>query len=188
MICSCMGPSHKLWFFMNCSSVGPLQGHKPCQQTCSIVGSCLHRSCQEPAPWWASHGVTASFRHPPALVWGPPWAVGGDLLPHGPLWLQGQPASPWSAPWLQGNFCSRAWSTFSHFFCTDLGVCRAIPLASSHSSLPLQIFPPLLHYGITEALPPLLVGSALASSRSILGPAGIDSVRHRGSFSQKSPP
>ncbi|KAK4827417.1 hypothetical protein QYF61_017847 [Mycteria americana] len=73
---SSVRPSHRLQFFMNCSSVGcspsgtdcssvgPPQGHKPCQQTCSSVGSSLsmgHRSCQEPAPAWASHGVTASF-------------------------------------------------------------------------------------------------------------------------------
>jgi len=34
------------------------------------------------------------------------------------------------------------------------------------------------------ALPPSLIGSALESSRSILELAGIDSVRHRGSFQQ----
>ncbi|KAK4806754.1 hypothetical protein QYF61_005550, partial [Mycteria americana] len=38
-----------------------------------------HRSCQEPAPAWALHRVTASFRaHSPALVWGPPRAAGKE--------------------------------------------------------------------------------------------------------------
>jgi len=31
-----------------------------------------HRSCQEPAPARASHELTVSFGHPPALGWGPP--------------------------------------------------------------------------------------------------------------------
>ena len=39
-----------------------------------------------------------------------------------------------------------------------------------------------LEYVITEALPPLLVGLALASGRSVVEPAGIGSVGHRGSF------
>jgi len=57
-----------------CSCVSPPQGHKPCQQTCSSVGSSLHRSAdpgrcllQGGVPM----GVTSSFRHPPAPVWGP---------------------------------------------------------------------------------------------------------------------
>ncbi|KAK4807089.1 hypothetical protein QYF61_018430 [Mycteria americana] len=43
--------------------MSPLQGHKSCQQTCSSVGYSpwVHRSCQEPAPARALHGVTASF-------------------------------------------------------------------------------------------------------------------------------
>uniref|UniRef100_A0A8C0HN38 Brain enriched guanylate kinase associated n=1 Tax=Buteo japonicus TaxID=224669 RepID=A0A8C0HN38_9AVES len=48
--------------------------------------------------------VTASFGHPPAPAWGPPWAAGGDLLPRGPPWAAGgQPASPWSSPWAAGE-------------------------------------------------------------------------------------
>ncbi|XP_050759950.1 thymidine kinase 2, mitochondrial isoform X3 [Gymnogyps californianus] len=69
----------------------------------------VHRSCQEPVPAWASHGVTASFGHPPALVWGPPRAAGGYLLHHGPPWAAGgQPASsPWSSPRAAGEFLLR---------------------------------------------------------------------------------
>ncbi|KAK4821748.1 hypothetical protein QYF61_000809 [Mycteria americana] len=49
----------------DCSSVGPPLGHKSCQKTCPSVGSFSQgpRSCQEPAPVWALHGVTASFGH-----------------------------------------------------------------------------------------------------------------------------
>ena len=46
-----------------CSSVGPPWGHKSFQETCSSMGSSLHRSagpCQEPAAAQTSHGVTAS--------------------------------------------------------------------------------------------------------------------------------
>ena len=38
-----MSPSHRLQFLVNCSSVGPPQGHKCCHQTCSNVGS-IHGS------------------------------------------------------------------------------------------------------------------------------------------------
>jgi len=37
---------------------------------------------------------------------------------------------------LQGNLCSGTWSTSSPSFFTDLGVCTAVSLTSSHSSLP----------------------------------------------------
>ena len=74
----------------NCSSVGPFHGvqsfrHRLLQRgsptgsqvlpenllQCGLLSPQIHRSCQEPAPAWASHRVTASFRHPPAPVWGP---------------------------------------------------------------------------------------------------------------------
>ncbi|KAK4828316.1 hypothetical protein QYF61_025328 [Mycteria americana] len=89
-----VSPSHGLQFFMNCSSVGPFHGVQSFRnrllQHRSPTGSqvlpanllqhgllspWVHRSCQEPAPAQASHGVTASFRHPSALVWGPPRAA-----------------------------------------------------------------------------------------------------------------
>ena len=68
------------------------------------TGPRVRRSCQEPAPARASHGVTASFGHPPAPAWGPPRAAGGYLLHRGPPWAAGgQPASPWSSPWAAGE-------------------------------------------------------------------------------------
>ena len=61
-------------------------------------------------------------------------------------------------------------------------------LTYSHSSLQLQMllrkFFSLLNCVIPVDLPPLLMGSALASSGSLLEPAGIGSIRHRGSFWQ----
>ena len=64
----------------------------------------VHRSCQEPAAARTPHGVTTSFRHPPAPLWGPLCAAGGDLLHRGPPWATGgQPASPWSSPQAAGE-------------------------------------------------------------------------------------
>jgi len=70
----------------------------------------VYRSWQEPAPARASHWVTASFGHPPALVWGPPWAAGGYLLYCGPpLTVGGQPFSPSSFTAIcKGDLCSGA--------------------------------------------------------------------------------
>jgi len=39
-----------------------------------------------------------------------------------------------------------------------------------------------MKYVITEVLPLSLIGLALASGKSVLEPAGIGSVGHRGSF------
>jgi len=49
-----------------CSSVGPPQGHKSYQQTCSSMGSALHGSA---GSWQAPHKATSCFRHPPASAW-----------------------------------------------------------------------------------------------------------------------
>jgi len=38
------GPSHGRQLSTNCPNVGPPRGHKPCQKTCSGVGSSLHGS------------------------------------------------------------------------------------------------------------------------------------------------
>lgn len=62
--------------------LGPPQGHKCFQQTCSSMDS----SPQVPAPAQASHIVTAFFGHGPA----PPGAAGASLHPCG---------VPWPSPW-----------------------------------------------------------------------------------------
>jgi len=53
----------------------------------------VRRSWQEPTPEWASHRVTASFRHPPAPAWG---------LFHGLQWIS---APPWTSMGCRGTTC-----------------------------------------------------------------------------------
>jgi len=144
---------------------------------------------------WAPHGVTASFRHPPAPVWGPFHGLQveicsildlhrlqGDSLPHHSLHQE-----------LQGKtLCSDISGTSSPSFCTDLGCLQScfshiVSLLSLHCSFITVFFFLFLQYVITQALPPSLIGWALASSGSILAPAGTGYIRHGGSFSQKPP-
>ena len=81
---------------------------------------------------------------------------------------------------------SRTWRTSLSSYFTDLGVCIVVSLTFSHSSLAaaVQRFLPFLEYGVTEALPTLLMSSGLASSRSTLEPAVTGSVQHGGSYWQ----
>jgi len=178
--CSNVSPSHGLQLFTSCSSVGHPWGHKPCQQPCSGMGSSLHRSCQQPAPAWAPHWVTASFGHPPAPAWGSPWAAGGDLLrglqghslPHHALLHGLQGNLLWSLEHLLPLLLHWPWclqSCFSHIFSFLLSAAKCCYAG----------FFPLPNYVIPEALPGSLMGSALASSGSVLELAGIGSVRHR---------
>lgn len=81
----------------------------------------------------------------------------------------------------QGYLSSGTWSS-SFFSCSG---CLQSCSSHSHSSLPpalVQYFLPLLKYVITEVLPVLLKGSALASSKSI-----VEFGEASGFFSQKSP-
>jgi len=57
-----------------------------------------------------------------------------------------------------------------------------MPLHSFGGFSDVLVPPLLLNYIISEVLPPLLMGSALASNGSILELARISSIRHRGSF------
>jgi len=198
-----MSPSHRLQSSMNCPSVGPfhrvqsfrnrlLQHGSPTGSQVlpanllwrGLLSSQGHRSWQDPAPVWASHGVTGSFGciHLPrrGVLTGLQvdicstmdlHGLQGHCLPHHGL-LHG----------LQGNLCFGAWSTSFPSF-TDLGVCRVASLAYSHYSLALQFFF-LIQYVIPEVLPPLLLGSVLASGRSVPELAGIGSIGHRRSFQQ----
>ena len=138
------GSSHGRQFFMNCSSLGPSHGVQSfrnrllqCESPAGsqdlsanllqhgLLSPWVHMSRQKPVPAQAPHRVTASFRHPPAPAQGPfhglqveicstmdLHGLQGHSLPHG----------------LQGNLCSGAWSTSSHSFFTDLGVCRVVSL------------------------------------------------------------
>jgi len=154
-----VSPSHGLQFFTDCRSVGPSHGVQsfrnrllqcgvfhgvtsPASKAgrCGLISPRGHRSWQEPAPVWPPHGVTASFGHPPAPVCGPQWAAGGDLLHHGPPWAAGeQSASPGSSARAAGESLLWCLEHLLPSFCTDLGVCRVVSLAYSHSSLQLQL-------------------------------------------------
>jgi len=168
-----VSPSHGLQLFTNCPSMGPFhgvqsfrnrllqhgspRGHKPCHQTCSSVGSSLHGSAgpgrsllQRGAP----HRATASFRHPPAPVWGPfhglqveicstvdLQGLQGDSLPHHGLHhgLQGK------------TLCSGVWRTSSPpSLLTSAGLFLTHILTPV--STPLQFFS-LLPYFIPEVPP-----------------------------------
>jgi len=131
------------------SSLGPPWGHKPCQQTCSNMGSSLHGSAGGACSSVGPPRVTASIGHPPAPVWGPPrgcrwisaplWTSMGcrTCLPHHGL-LHG----------LQDNLCSGAQSTSSPSFFTDLGVCRVVShifFLLSPVTVAQILFPPFLN-------------------------------------------
>jgi len=85
-----VSPSHGLQLFTNCPSVGPFHRVQSFRNSLLQRGSPMgsqalpanllhpglfspkgHRSWQKPAPARAAHGVTAFFRHPSALAWGP---------------------------------------------------------------------------------------------------------------------
>jgi len=73
--CPSVGPSHKVQSFRNrLLHRGSPTGSQALPANllqCGLLSLWVHRSWQEPAPAQASHRVTASFRHPPAVVWGP---------------------------------------------------------------------------------------------------------------------
>jgi len=172
-----------------CSSVGPPRGHKPCSKP-ALVWASLSTGPQVLAGTCSSAGSPQGHRFLQASTCS---GVGslpqvqveicstvylhglqGHSLPHRGLHHE-----------LQGKaLCSHISSTSSPSFFTDLGVCRVVPLTSSHSSLftavsPQSFFLPVLKYVIPE-----LMGLAWASGGSILEPAGTSSVRHGGSFWQ----
>ena len=151
------------------------------------------------APVWVPHGATGPASKP-AAAWGSLHRVTAparslERLSTGCSFLQGTSTVVLHGlegdnlrhHGLQRNLCSGAWSTSSFFI--NLSVFRAVSLTSSHSSLraAAQHFLPFLKYVITEAVPPLLMGSALASDRSILELALSDTGAASGGFSQRPP-
>lgn len=103
---------------------------------------------------------------------------------------RGQPVSPCSSSWAAGE--SLPWHVSTSFF-TDLGICRAVALTFSHSTLTptTHFFLFLLKYVITAVPPTLLIVSALASggsSRRWLELAVPDMRRAPGVISQQPPP
>lgn len=145
---------------------------------------------------WASH--RASFEQPPAMAGAPP-VLQMDVC--SPMGLHGS-----------GHSCLMLGCTVGckgsllqplgppiPFLPTDPGSCGAVSLTCSPSSLTAVVhsaFPTLLNKYIMPEVLPLwvvdipLTGLGLASSKSILGLAGIDSVGHAGGLWQllRSPP
>jgi len=120
-----------------------------------------------------------------------PWTTSGYLLHRGPLWTAGgQPASPWSS-----SRAAREDSLLRYLehplplllncpWCLQSCFSHIVSLLSLDCCLPAVLgFFHLLKYVIPEALPPSLIGSALASGGSVLEPAGTGCIRHGGSFS-----
>jgi len=200
-----MSPSCGLQLFTNCLSVGPSHGMQSFRNRLLQCGSPtgsqalpanlirrgllspqVRRSWQEPAAARAPHRVTASFRHPPALAWGPF---------HRLQWIS---APPWTSVDCRVTNCltmvfimsSRGKSLIQclehllpllHLVSEELFL--SYSLTSLSTAAPHQVFP-LLNCVISEALRPSLLGLDLASDGSILDPAGIGFIRHGGSFSQ----
>jgi len=201
-----MSLSHRLQLFTNCPSVDPFhgvqsfrnrllqrgspQGHKPCQQTCSGMGSSLHRSAG-PARSLLQNGLPTESQLPSGihllqhrvpstgyrLISAPPWTFMGCrgtacvtmvfiMICKGKL---SAPASQAPHPTLASLTLVSAELFLSH---------SLTPL--SRLSFPCSFFLPLLKYFITEVLPP--IGWALTSGGSILEPAGIGSIRNWGSL------
>jgi len=146
-----------------------------------------HSSYQKPAPMWAPHGVTASFGHSLLQRGVLPGLQVGICSPVGLHSCRDSLPSPWSAPWAAGNLCSGAWSTSCPPSALILGSAELFLLHILTHLLTLLLcssFFPLLKTAIPELLGPSLMGSALASSGSVLELAGIGSVGHGRSFWQ----
>jgi len=176
--------------------VGPPQGHKPYQQTCSGVGSSLHGSAG-PGRSLLHHGLPMGSQPPSGIH-----LLQQELPSTGYRWRS---APLWNPMDCRGTTCLTmvfitgyrgrlSAPTFQAppppSFFTDLGVCRAVSLTSSYCSLYPAVSPaeffflPLLNYVIPEVLLPSLTGLALASSGSVLELAGTGFIRHGRSVSQ----
>lgn len=126
---SSVGNFHKLQLFLNCSSMAPSMGCSPlgmgyfstgpprddksCEQTCSSVGSSVHK-CADTARSLLQCGLLmtlVSFGHPAASLWHPLKAVGRSLLPRGSPWAAEEQLPHHNLPHgLWRNLCSGTWS------------------------------------------------------------------------------
>jgi len=122
---------------MDCSSVGPPESHKPCQQTCFSVGFSLHGFT---GPGRSLLQSEVSMGSQPPL--GGSSAVGSSM---GCGWRS---APPWTSMGCSRTacltiiflrsyrgICSSTWTTSSTSFFTDLGVSKATCLTYFHSFL-----------------------------------------------------
>ena len=119
-----------------CFSMGPPWGHKPCQQTCSSVGTSLHTSWQQTTSVRAPHGT-----QPPSgihllnrgVLLGLQVQIFSSVDLHG---LQGHSLSHHGLfHGLQRNLCSGAWSTSSPPFSLTL---VSAEFFLSHHTTPLS--------------------------------------------------
>jgi len=117
-----------------CSSVGPLWGHKPCQQTCSSMGSSLHGSTG-PSRSLLQHGIPTRSQPP----------LGMHLLWHGvpSIGCRWRSAPLWTSMDCRGTICLTmvfimgckgklsalaSQTPPPQSFFADLGVCRVVSL------------------------------------------------------------
>ena len=141
----------------DCSSVGPPRGHKPCQQTCFGVGSSLHRATgPQVLPGACS---SAGFPRGHSVLRASTCSGVGSST--GCRWISAPPRTSMGCrgtacrtmvftTGCRGiSLCSGAWSTSSPSFFTDLGVCRVVPLTSSHASLWLQLLLPCNFFSLS---------------------------------------
>ena len=173
-----------------CSSVGPPQGHKPCQQTCSSMVSSLHG----PQVLAGACSSTGSPQGHSLLQASTCSSVGSST---GCRWRS---APPWTTMGCRGTacltmVCSTGCRGKSLLWCLEhllpllqwpwclQGCLPHIFFILSPATVPILQFFSFLNYVIPEALPSL-TGSALASSRSVSEPAGVGSIGHGGSFWQ----
>jgi len=185
----------------DCFGVGPSQGHKSCQQICSSVGFSLHGSTG-PAKTLLQCRLSMGSQTPLGISTCSTLGSSMDCR-----WIS---APPWTSMGCRGTVCLNRTACLIMVFTTGcMGISALVPgapppppssltLVSAKSFLSHILIPlfrlllhsssfPLLKYVSTEALSPLLMSLALASSRSVLEPAGTGSVGHGGSFSQKPP-
>jgi len=177
-----------------CSSMGPHGVTSPASKPApawaplSVGPQVLAGACSSAGSPWGH-----SLLQAPACsgVGSLPWTASGYLLHHEPPWAAGrQPASPWSSSCAVRE--NSLLQNLKHLLLPPSSltlVSAVVSLTLSHSSLSTAVslqffFLPLLKYVITEALPPSLIGLALASGRSILEPAGTGFIRHGGRFLQ----
>jgi len=162
----------------DCSSLGPLWGHRSCQKTYSCVDSSPQATAAARSLFWCGLFMGCSSLQGIFICCSAGSSTGCRLdtcytvVLHG---LQGNNLHQHGLHHkLQQHPCSNTWSTSFPSSFTDCGVCRVVALTYSHSFLAAAVaqqFLYLLKYVITEALPTSLISSALASSGSILKPA-----------------
>jgi len=168
------------------------RGHKPCQQTCSGVGSSLHRSAG-PGRSLLQCGLPTGSQLPSGIP-----LLQREVPSTGYRWGS---APPWTSMGCRWMTClTMVFITSCKGRLSALASRAPLPPPSltlvsaelflSHHLTPLSSLPvfcsfffPFLHM-LPEVLPPSLIGLALASGGSVLEPAGTGFTRPGGSFLQ----